>query len=255
MAVPPKRRSSYDYHQTAERLAWLRDNLWSGSQIQMARETGVYQGSLSNILRGKREAGRELLHKIGKHPRINESWLLTGQGEPIVESELIPVAGEAALHVARQPFTGLPHDNPECLEHYLLPVHRSLYKPTRYWIRVDEGHPLTEHDSACIRAGDHILFEADSCGWPTSLAGHPCIVLTNRGRDAILGFDFVPQKATTDIEPPAKSTQPRPGEREQRVIMLDAIDSSKPEPRSSLAPRKKRTSTIIAVGIYREGAF
>ncbi len=73
---------SYDFNKASDRVAWLRDYIWDGSQVTMAKETGVNQATLSNVLRGKRGVGRALLEKIGRHPHVNEVWLLVGGEEP-----------------------------------------------------------------------------------------------------------------------------------------------------------------------------
>jgi hypothetical protein len=79
-AAPPKQRDDLDL--ASGRLAWLRDNVWGGSQVAMANDTGINQGSLSNVFTSKRGAGRALLEKIAEHPRVNDIWLLTGRGGP-----------------------------------------------------------------------------------------------------------------------------------------------------------------------------
>ena len=67
------------------RIAWLMQKLWRGSQTEMAAYLGVAQGTIANVLSGRRTAGRVLLSKLAAHPLVNDKWLHEGSGSPLLQ--------------------------------------------------------------------------------------------------------------------------------------------------------------------------
>jgi transcriptional regulator with XRE-family HTH domain len=173
--VKKSKNTSGDTSNLEGRLAWLMEKLWRGSQTAMASDLGVTQGTIANILAGRRKPGRSLLSTLAGHPLINSDWLLDGVGSPIV-LEATGAGGEAALPIARKLFAGLPDDHPDCLAEVLHPVSRRLYRRSRYWIHTDgPEHPFARTPKSPIQAGDWVLMEPDSGNWPDDLRGRLCL--------------------------------------------------------------------------------
>lgn len=54
----------------------------NSNQLRISKATGINQVFLSDIILGKKDISREVLRKLSmKYPKVNLSWLLTGQGE------------------------------------------------------------------------------------------------------------------------------------------------------------------------------
>lgn len=246
----PAHREQSALQQASQRLAWLRDHLWNGSQVNMANEMKIHQGSLSNLLNGKRVPGYRLLNKIAQHPRINRTWLLTGEGRPLIDMTVVPESSELALPVARIPFDGLPIENSQCLERFLLPVHRSLYRPSRYWVPITAEHALTLDASLRLGRGDWVLFEPDTSYWPQNLDGHPCLVELDSSNNAVLKYAVA---VTGGVDKSAAhfricgSTTSR--ERERVVLIDKELSLKQPLTTPEIAIR------LVAVGIHKEGSF
>jgi transcriptional regulator with XRE-family HTH domain len=160
----------------AQRLELLLEKLWNSSQSRMARDTGVGQSTLANILAGRRRPGRGIIAAIAAHPLVNQRWLETGIGSPLQQADPTPMIGEFALPVAKDLFAGKPDDHRDRLEEYLFPVPRRLYDESRYWLVIRQGHPVTRDDDLKIAGGDAVLFEPDPLRWPPDVRQHPCIV-------------------------------------------------------------------------------
>ena len=71
------------------------------SQADFAKEVGIGQVQLSEIISGKRKLGPSYVNKIlTRFPEINKSWLTDGEGEmlkntsAVAESHSISIAGE-----------------------------------------------------------------------------------------------------------------------------------------------------------------
>ncbi len=66
---------------TNQRLRFFKESLGI-STTEFATELGTSQSAMSLILAGKRSLSRGMVARIKQHyPRLNESWLLTGEGD------------------------------------------------------------------------------------------------------------------------------------------------------------------------------
>jgi len=170
-----KKSTVQDTSTLVGRLAWLMEKLWRGSQTAMATDLGVTQGTIANILAGRRKPGRALLSALAGHPLINADWLFDGVGPPLMPGAT-GTGEEAALPIARKLFAGLPDDHPDCLAEVLHPVSRRLYRRSRYWIHIDgPEHPFARTPKSPVQAGDWVLMEPDSGNWPDDLRGKLCL--------------------------------------------------------------------------------
>jgi len=230
----------------AKRIDWVLKKVWHGSQTKMARDIGVSQSVISHVIVGRQEPGRKLLAAIASNPVINSTWLITGEGDPLVSQITEP--GRRALYIARSLFEGLPEENSECLGS-MQEVPLRYYRRSRYWIEVESGNPLTSISMLNVKVGDFVLFEPDAKNWPANLVGHPCIVRTEHGD---LQFDCVVNQHDNTIRTSCpQSTQhkePQVG-KHYRVFTLPEQDDA-----HAIKPLKVNDS-LIAIGIYRVGGF
>ena len=242
------------------RMAWLLEKLWRGSQTAMAADLEVTQGTIANVLAGRRKPGRTVLSALTAHPLVNEDWLREGRGAPLV-LEATGAAGEAALPLARELFAGMPEDHPECLAEVLYPVPRRLYRASRYWLHIDEpGHPYASDPKSPVQAGDWVLMEPDSSSWPNDLRSRLCIAQiaspegnqllccqdleSPDGTGTTTNFDFLGQ-----LPSGVESTDSHgPHGREQRVIDLGAQKET-----DSPGREREVVVEVVAVAVYRCG--
>ncbi len=152
----------------------------------MGKDLGVHPSSIGNVIHGRRIPGREILSAIGAHPLINTEWLLYGIGKPIRTDE--QETAEIGLPIASRPFVGLPSENPNCLEDYLYPVTRRLYRASRYWMKISEHHPFVQDDGLKIASGDMVLFEPNPQDWPDELTDKPCLITVPTHENLALKF-------------------------------------------------------------------
>ena len=171
--------------EVSERVAWLLDKIWLGSQVRMAKETGISQGAISNVVRGKRPPGRSFLTAIARHPLVNIDWLLTGDGEPLLPSK----GGELMLPIVRQILPGSPANFQNLWSGEYTPATEADFGETRYWFFVpSDDKPLGLH------AGDLLLLETDRF-WiekPDMLLGGPCAVAGNDSAPQLQGLRYDP---------------------------------------------------------------
>lgn len=158
------------------RIGWLMEKLWGGSQTKMAEDLGLSQGTIANVLSGRRKPGRALLATVAAHPLVNEDWLREGTGRPLV-LEATDAAGQSTLPIAKTIFPGMPDDHPDCLQDVCYAVPRHLYRRSRYWMSIDDpSHPFAKEPTLAIQAGDRVLMEPDQGNWPRDLRGKLCLV-------------------------------------------------------------------------------
>jgi hypothetical protein len=141
----------------------------------MSKETGLTQGAISNVVRGKLPPGRAFLLAVAAHPQVNPGWLLTGEGEPLGGKLL-------ALPVAKTLLAGPPEDYPEQLTGEMRPVAESQYRRSRYWLQLqqDDVDALPEHVD--IRCGDWVVVETAARYWKQSNwnpGERACVLLVN----------------------------------------------------------------------------
>lgn len=231
---------------TAQRVDWVLKKVWSGSQTKMAAEIGVSQSAISNVVTGRQQPGRKFLAAVASKSLINSTWLITGEGDPLITQG--PESSRRALYVARSLFDGYPEDHGDQLGN-MQEVPMRFYRPSRYWIEVPTGCPLTKFDSLKIAVGDFVLFEPDAKSWPANLVGHPCIVRTEHGD---LQLDCVTSQHNNKITTSgAESTQPEvlaDGKHPRAFTFPNDEDRPTPKPKN---PRE----VPVAIGIFRMGGF
>lgn len=231
---------------TAQRVEWVLKKVWSGSQTKMAAEIGVSQSAISNVVTGRQQPGRKFLAAVASKSLINSTWLITGEGDPLITQG--PESSRRALYVARTLFDGYPEDHGDQLGN-MLEVPMRFYRSSRYWIEVQTGCPLTKFDSLKIAVGDFVLFEPDAKNWPANLVGHPCIVRTQHGD---LQFDCVVNQhhdtITTSGANSIKTEMPMDGKYLRGFSFVNDDNTPTPKP-------KNPACIPVAIGIFRMGGF
>jgi hypothetical protein len=232
--------------EVAQRVQWLLTKVWNGSQTRMASDIGISQSVISHVVTGRQEPGRKLLAAVASNSLINSKWLITGEGDPLITQMSEP--GRRALYVARSLFEGNPDNNGECLGS-MLEVPIRFYRASRYWVEVSVGNPLISFGSLRIAAGDFVLFEPDSEGWPESLVGHPCIVRTGHGE---LKFDYVVDQNAYRVETSGSSSEYLAKAEDGRLFRAITFSNEEVDttPESPIA-----TEILVAIGIFRMGVF
>ncbi len=251
---------SLDMREVRDRLHWLMDKLWRSSQTAMARDLGVTQGTIGNILAGRRKPGRVLLDGLASHPLVNEEWLRSGDGPPLLVDSPVD-AGELALPIARELFAGGPYDSPECLEPVLYPVSRRLYRRSRYWLRVDsQNHPFANTPNMPVREGDWVLLESDRHAWPKDLRGKGCVIRVRGETELLCAMNVSSVKGrgmTSDYRHVGPHGNPNitaevSGERKGRKRVIDLVDSESAKP-DKVENVEVKNVEVVAVAIYRCG--
>jgi len=119
----------------------------------MAADVGCTQSLISRVVRGVQTPGPRLLEKIAGKPEINKIWLQTGQGEPLVPHDSLPISEEI--------LSGPPHKHRYLLLPERYPVTREQYSETRYWLRIHSTQPVVKANPFKVRANDLLLLECD----------------------------------------------------------------------------------------------
>jgi hypothetical protein len=138
-----------------ERVRWLLLNYWNTNRSAMARDLGCSHTAIYKIVHLGWEPGPRILAALKAHPRLNPTWILTGEGEPLVPEKS---TGHKVLPIAEQLLPGLPVDHADLLTPGYFPVAEPHYRPTRYWYRVGRGAAILESHEPVV-AGDLLLME------------------------------------------------------------------------------------------------
>jgi transcriptional regulator with XRE-family HTH domain len=233
-------------NETAQRVDWVLKKVWSGSQTRMAEDIGVSQSAISNVVTGRQQPGRKLLAAVSSNSLINSTWLITGEGDPLITLGTEP--GRRALYVARRLFEGHPEDNGDCLGS-MMEVPIPYYRPSRYWMQVHSDSPLVNHEPLKIAVDDFVLFEPDQSGWPEHVVDHPCIF---KGGGRELRIDCIAKQRGRRIwtggTAISQSRKPVVG-REHRSIQLDE------KPTAADTSLSLSMKSLVAVGLFRMGGF
>ena len=173
---PQKTHVVVDQSTPGGRIAWLLQKIWRGSQSRMAADTGVSQSAVSNVATGRRAPGRKILATVSAHPLVNATWLLTGEGEPLVREEQPGHPGGHFCPVADCLLPGPPRDCRDQLTGQYRPVTAPDYTEYRYWLQIDTEDLVGQG----LHRGDWLLLDTDG-SWlqrPKVLVGQPCVVRT-----------------------------------------------------------------------------
>lgn len=184
----------------SQRIIVLIDLLTNGSQRKFAREVGCSHSAIAKIANGQQEPGKEVLSRIAAIPSVNQKWLETGVGEPLLfqpseEKFLIPISN--AL------LPGLPskHKKLHTTKYLALPV--SIFQPTRYAIEAINCFP-DEPIPAAILPHDLMIIETAVTSWKSNLqALHQkyAVIVTHSAAGKLLGLKLLLVKHQDDGHP------------------------------------------------------
>jgi len=118
----------------SERLCFALD-VRGVSQHALARSTGISQGAISNMARGKRDEriGFAMLMKISRAIRVDPEWLGEGRGAPPTKEEIADVLPRRALAVRLWREAGREEHAIERVLHDPIPS-RADSAPTLFWV-------------------------------------------------------------------------------------------------------------------------
>jgi hypothetical protein len=162
-----------------DRVRYLLETLWGGNRAKMAAELGFSTTAINSIANGNRTPGRRLLQAIADHPKVNPTWLLSGEGAPLLVGGGKTLPGERKLPIAVQPLPGPPADYRKLLTGKTYPVAVSQYRSTRYWLDLQINEPIIARANAKVARNDLLLFECDPTARTrifTSSSGALCVV-------------------------------------------------------------------------------
>jgi len=142
----------------SQRLVYLLDKLWKGNRSAMAADCGCSQGAVSHVATGRRQAGQRLLSLIAVDPRVNGSWLLTGEGQPLLTMTYADRRA-ARLLISDQLLPVLNDRVHALLSGESVDVAEGVASPSRYAFRIPAGHTVLTADDSALRVGDLLLIE------------------------------------------------------------------------------------------------
>jgi transcriptional regulator with XRE-family HTH domain len=173
-----------------KRVKIVAERLYAGNQSAMARDLGCTHAAISQILHGRRGAGAGILRAIAALPGVSPEWAILGVGEP---PAVLGRPGAEKLYLPLVTSLGFAVSDPpvqaqSSMAEQVLTID---YSPTRLIFQVQDGDPCLQSHGGRLKAGDHILFEADRRVWiraPEFLDGRLCVIASARAnnRTAVL---------------------------------------------------------------------
>ena len=142
----------------SERLVYLLDKLWRGNRSAMAADCGCSQGAISHVATGRRQVGQRLLSLVAADSRVNGSWLLTGEGQPLLTMTFADRQA-CRLLISEQLLPTLNDQVRALLSGESVDVAEGAASPTRYAFRIPAGHVVLTAEDAALRGGDLLVIE------------------------------------------------------------------------------------------------
>ena len=118
-----------------DRVRHLLELRWGGNQTEMAREIGCSQSTLSQVAHGK-EPGKRLTTMIASHQDVNQTWLLHGDGEPLVANGNSATFSPFRIPIVTHPLDGIPNQDAVSA---LYDAPAEYRKDTCYWLELQTG--------------------------------------------------------------------------------------------------------------------
>lgn len=170
----------------ASRVALLVDLLAGGSQRAFAKMVGCSHAVIAKILKGQQDPGKEILGRIGQVPQVDQTWLMTGEGEPLVRQ----ISGDdRRVPVADSLLPGPPSEHLHLLSSREEVVPASIYKETLYAVDVAACVPAYDDPQEHFLPGDRLLIDADPKRWVgniQSLQDKLCVTVLNHSEGPIV---------------------------------------------------------------------
>lgn len=245
------RNSPDPSHPWTKRLIELWKRVWKGNKSEMGRSLEVSNQVIMRILAGQQLPTGKVLEAIAAHPEINMRWLLTGEGEPLIEPGARSGAGPVRP-IVDDLVPGRLEDHPNYSTGLSYPVADGFDSTTSYWYRVPAASPLSRKEP--VRAGDLLLMETDAKWTQNSdaLEGKYIgfLVRTKKGTKVVLGKVDIAAEVDSyfDSDIPERTKVETFGEFETAWLIVDR----KRQPLSGVA---LRSESVPAQPTNREKAL
>jgi hypothetical protein len=133
--------------------------MWRNNITEMAGDLGVSHAALSRVLAGQMPSGK-MLEALGKQTRINVHWLLTGEGEALLDRG--QGIGGCPCPISDTLLPGEPRAHPDKLCPVTLPVASPYLLGSPYWYRVGADDPIVGNEAYHVTAGDYLLIDTST---------------------------------------------------------------------------------------------
>lgn len=180
------REPASDLPPICQRIDWLLRQVWGNVITEMARDLGVSVTVVSRVLAGQQPSGQMLAGFAQRG--VNLRWLLTGQGQEMVESG--GGASGTLLPVVTRLLPGKPADHPELVGHFTLPAASPYLLEAAYWLKVTSEMPVVSSATLRIATRDYLLIESAE-RWtrrPEAYRGRLIVVRLPEGKGVILAM-------------------------------------------------------------------
>jgi transcriptional regulator with XRE-family HTH domain len=151
---------------------------FAGEQTAMAKQIGCTQPYISQIVRGRRQPGPDVLRKISSLPGVSADWLLLGEGSPpSCSSVRNPARCLLPIYESLEP--ALENGDERVGVREVYPVSPADYTVSRFMFRIPLGHPCIAATAGRLRSRDLIMFDSNQDLWrkrPSSLPKKVCVI-------------------------------------------------------------------------------
>lgn len=175
-------------------IAEIVQQLFFGSQTEFAARLGVGRYTVSKVLSGERAPSSAFLKKLSTLEQVNQEWLRTGKGKPIVADEKNATSAEKNTWTNQVPIFPFPLKQP--IENYptgqtvgsaFLPP--SLSSPNVYAVRFRDCGEVDPTISRGYFPEDLLFVDTNIEPWladPRSLENRLLVISSSETADAIL---------------------------------------------------------------------
>ena len=156
MTPKSKHVSRSESSRRRQRVAWLLNRIWAGSQSAMARDVGISQSTVSRVVSNQLDLSPRFLRLLAKDPRVNAAWIHEGVGQPLQES----TADDSTLPIFNRLLSAAELTSAAVPSAERQPVASELCLPARYFLRLNGSDAVVQPSAHGLLAGDRMLFQA-----------------------------------------------------------------------------------------------
>lgn len=236
----------------SQRIIELVDLLSNGSQRKFSRVAGCSHSAIAKIVKGQQEPGNEILSRIAAIPIVNQKWLETGVGEPLL---FLPSEAKSLIPISNSLLPGPPSKNKGLHTTKNLALPESIFQPTRYAIEAINCFP-DEPIPAAILPHDLMIIETAVTSWKSNLqALHEkyAVIVTHSAAGKLLRLKLLRVKRQTDGQPIVYCPEneglhqnPRDEtERLQRRIDIDNVSSHQAQSHDQDQAENSRSEDLL----------
>lgn len=172
MGKKPVRQQIEWQRAARERVLMILEQRYAGHQTRLANALGVTPALVSAIVRSVQPPTRNLMARLGAVEGINPHWAATGEGEPFGADT------RGTLPVSDVLLPGPPASHPQFLTGTRFSVPPAYDRPSCYYWRLPNGHPVTAVAGWRLSPGDLLLLESAEAviSHPELLVGKKLVV-------------------------------------------------------------------------------